>query len=105
MWKPSDDRPAMRVHCEAYMSDLYWNLEAELIASTTDSVESDIETVILPIKGFSDSTMLTNFGSASLWPIYWFLGCLSKYYTAKPRSHTAHHLAYIPSVRNHIFSD
>ena len=102
MWKPSDDCPAMRVHCEAYMLDLYWDLEAELIASTS---QSNIETVILSIKGFSNSTMLTNFGSASSWPIYWFLGCLSKYHTAKPCSHTAHHLAYIPLVWDHIFLD
>ena len=105
MWKPSEDRPAIRVHSEAYSSDLYWDLEAELIAQAAKGPDqTPIETVILPIKGFSDSTMLTNFGSASLWPIYWSLGCLSKYYTAKRDSFAFHHLAYTPSVSDLIIS-
>jgi len=47
---------------------------------------------------WSDSTHLTSFGNTSLWPIYLYLGSLSKYTRAKPTSFAAHHLAYIPKV-------
>jgi hypothetical protein len=41
--------------------------------------ESDTEVAIGVILLWSDSTHLTSFGSASLWPIYLFFGNLSKY--------------------------
>jgi hypothetical protein len=47
---------------------------------------------------WSDSTHLTSFGHALLWPLYLYLGGLSKYTRAKPSSFAAHHLAYIPKV-------
>ncbi|KAF8887132.1 hypothetical protein BD779DRAFT_1611603 [Infundibulicybe gibba] len=57
-----------------------------------------LETVIAAIMLWSDSTHLTNFGNASLWPIYLFLGNQSKYVRAKMTSLAAHHLAYIPKL-------
>ena len=47
---------------------------------------------------WSDSTHLANFGTAKLWPIYMFLGNLSKYTRSHPTAHACHHLAYIPSL-------
>lgn len=47
---------------------------------------------------WSDLTCLTNFGSASLWPVYLSLGNQSKYIQAKPLTFSNHHLAYMPSV-------
>lgn len=46
----------------------------------------------------SDYTHLTSFGNAGLWPIYLYLGGLSKYTRAKPTSFATHHLAYVPKV-------
>ncbi|KAH8834403.1 hypothetical protein DL96DRAFT_1580429, partial [Flagelloscypha sp. PMI_526] len=51
---------------------------------------------------FSDSTHFTDFGTASLWPIYAFFGNLSKYVNACPSSLGARHLAYIPSLPDFI---
>ena len=48
---------------------------------------------------WSDSTALAQFGTASLWPIYLYIGNQSKYTRAKPTSMSAHHLAYLPKVR------
>ena len=59
-----------------------------------------LETIVVPIMAYSDSIHLTNFGTASLWPIYFFIKLTSKYIQAKPTSFSAHHLAYIPSVSN-----
>ena len=47
---------------------------------------------------WSDSTHLTSFGNASLWPIYLYLGNQSKYTRGKPTSFARHHMAYIPKV-------
>ncbi|TBU39561.1 hypothetical protein BD309DRAFT_1003667 [Dichomitus squalens] len=59
---------------------------------------ADIEYVVGGVMVYSDSTHLTNFGSASLWPIYAFFGNLSKYLRLKPSMFATHHLAYVPSL-------
>jgi hypothetical protein len=48
---------------------------------------------------WSDATLLAQFGTMKLWPIYLMLGNLSKYIRAKMDSGACHHVAYIPSVR------
>ncbi|PCH35863.1 hypothetical protein WOLCODRAFT_51266, partial [Wolfiporia cocos MD-104 SS10] len=58
----------------------------------------DTEVSIVPIMLWSDSTHLTNFGNASLWPIYMYFGSMSKYTRGKPTASASHHLAYMPSV-------
>ena len=58
----------------------------------------DVEYAVAPILVYSDSTHLTSFGTASLWPIYVFIGNLTKYLRCKPTMYAAHHLAYMPSV-------
>ncbi|KAG6863862.1 hypothetical protein C0991_002577 [Blastosporella zonata] len=47
-------------------------------------------------KKESLQSMLANFGTALLWPIYFWFGSLSKYTRGKPTSFSAHHLAYLP---------
>lgn len=60
----------------------------------------DTEVAILALMLWSDSTHLTSFGMASLWPIYLFFGNILKYTWGKPTVHQAHHLAYVPSVNS-----
>ncbi|THU89276.1 hypothetical protein K435DRAFT_865459 [Dendrothele bispora CBS 962.96] len=57
-----------------------------------------LENVVVWIMLWSDSTHLAQFGTASLWPIYMYIGNLSKYIRVKPSAYAAHHLAYIPSL-------
>ncbi len=47
---------------------------------------------------WSDSTHLTNFGTAKLWPIYSFFSGISKYIRSQPNSGACQHIAYIPSL-------
>ena len=90
----------MCVYSDIYNSDAMLEEDAKLQAHLHESGDNcDAEVTILAILLWSDSTHLTNFGMASLWPIYLFLGNISKYTRAKPSAHTAHHLAYVPSVR------
>ena len=56
------------------------------------------EKVVAAVMFLSDATMLTDFGTAKGWPIYFMLGNLSKYIRSQPDSGAMDHLAYIPSV-------
>jgi len=58
----------------------------------------DTEIAILAMLFWSDSTHLTSFGTATVWPIYLYFGNLSKYACRRPNAHAAHHIAYIPLV-------
>jgi hypothetical protein len=96
-YQPSDDIPAEKIYGEIYNSPAML-VEHEKIRSQPREGGCTLETVIAAMMFWSDSTHLTNFGTASLWPIYLFLGNQSKYARAKPTSFAAHHLAYIPKV-------
>jgi hypothetical protein len=96
MWKPSDDEPAEEVFGEAYASAAFREMEDEIRSSRPPG--ETIESVVVPLMVYSDSTHLAMFGTAALWPIYFFIGLTSKYIWMKPTSHSAHHLAYIPLV-------
>ncbi|GLB45992.1 hypothetical protein LshimejAT787_5000020 [Lyophyllum shimeji] len=96
-WKPSPDEPAQRVITEVYNSDAFI-AEHEKIKAQPREPGCDLETAIVALLLWSDSTHLTNFGTASLWPIYLFFGNQSKYPRSKPTSFAAHHLAYIPKL-------
>ncbi|KAG6831420.1 hypothetical protein H0H92_010633 [Tricholoma furcatifolium] len=93
-WRPSPDEPKQRVYSEVYNTDIFLGMEKQL-----PTIEGcNLEKVVVPLLVYSDSTHLANFGTASLWPIYIWTGCLSKYTRVKPSSFAAHHLAYLPSI-------
>ncbi|EED85060.1 predicted protein [Postia placenta Mad-698-R] len=91
------DAPPERVYSELYNSDAMVE-EYERIKAKPREPGDNLETGIIAIMLWSDSTHLTSFGTASLWPIYLFFGNLTKYARGKPTSFAAHHLAYIPSL-------
>lgn len=96
-WKPSPESPPERIYSEIISSDAYIE-EYEKIYSSPREGGCKLETVVISLMFWSDSTHLTSFGDASLWPIYMFFGNLSKYTRGKPSTFSAHHLAYIPKV-------
>nr|GAT56679.1 predicted protein [Mycena chlorophos] len=63
---------------------------------------SEEEPVIVSLMPWSDATHLANFGTASLWPRYLFLGNQSKYQRAKPSEAAIFHQAYFPSIPDRI---
>lgn len=95
-WKPSNG-PEQRVFDEAYTSDA-WIEEHDKLQKQSNEPDCKLEKVILSLMLWSDSTHLTSFGVAKLWPLYLYFGNLPKYFRGKPGSATAHHVAYIPSV-------
>lgn len=99
LWEPSFDSPPERIYSELYNSDAFL-AEHDKIRAHCNGQDSgpQTENIIIAIMLWSDSTHLTSFGSASLWPIYLFVGNLSKYIRSKPTTRSAHHVAYIPKV-------
>lgn len=99
-WCPRPGKDAICVYSEIYNSDAMLQADAKMRENlrTANLSDSDLETFIVLALLYSDSTHLASFGNASLWPIYLFLGNVSKYIRSKPTSFSAHHIAYIPTV-------
>ena len=95
-WQPRPNSPPKRIYSELYNSNVFI-LEHKKVCSQLQP-GCELETVIAAIMISSDYMHLTSFGNAGLWPIYLYLGGLSKYTRAKPTSFAAHHLAYVPKV-------
>ena len=95
-----DSGEQQRVYSELYNSDAFLT-EHDSIQRTPlppDDPNCKREKVIAALMFWSDSTLLANFGTAKLWPIYLFFGNLSKYIRAEPSSQACYHVAYIPSL-------
>ncbi|KAH9903884.1 uncharacterized protein BXZ73DRAFT_111380 [Epithele typhae] len=92
--------PSTRLYSEVYNSQALLDADAELQSQPRHPADSDsdVEYAVAPLMLYSDSTHLTNFGTASLWPLYVWFSWLSKYERGKPSAFAAHHLAYIPSL-------
>ena len=86
-----------RVHGELYTSDAFLEEHAALQQQPPEP-SCSLERVICAIMASSDSTHLTSFGDASLWPLYFYFGNQSKYARVQPSSGCCHHIAYIPKV-------
>ncbi|KAF9643157.1 hypothetical protein BDM02DRAFT_3104798 [Thelephora ganbajun] len=98
MWKPSDNASPVRLYGEAYMSDEMINTYEEVQNVPPRPDYPDVENVVVELAPYSDTTMLAQFGTAFLWPVYIYFGNLSKYIRSQPSSHAAHHMAYFPSL-------
>jgi len=98
VWRPSDGAPPIRLHGEAYTSDEMINAYEEVQNIPPHPDHPNAENVVVELAPYSDATMLAQFGTAFLWPLYIYFGNLSKYIRCQPSSHAAHHAAYFPSV-------
>jgi hypothetical protein len=95
-WKPPD-----WVYNKIYSSPAFVKADCELQKSPRDS-GCNLSQVIATIMLWSDATHVAQFGQAKLWPIYLYLGNLSKYAHFKPSEHAGYHIAYLPTI-NHCF--
>ncbi|KAH9952318.1 hypothetical protein BGW80DRAFT_1196843, partial [Lactifluus volemus] len=102
-YEGGDDRPPERVYGEAYVSDLFMEMDTA-IQMLPPEPGCTLERIPSPLMLWSDSTHLTNFGTASMWPIYIQLANQSKYVRIKPTAFASHHLAYLPSVCHKFMS-
>jgi hypothetical protein len=98
MWQPSDGAAPIRLYGEAYTSDEMINAYKEVQNIPPHPDYPNAENVVIELSPYSDATMLAQFGTAFLWPLYIYFANLSKYIRCQPSSHAAHHTAYFPSV-------
>lgn len=90
-----------RIFSELYDSDAFIAAHDEIQRNgplPPDDLGCTREKIVAALMFWLDSTHLTDFGTAKIWPIYLVFGNLSKYIRAQPTSGAWHHLAYIPSV-------
>ena len=102
-WK-SPSGAEVRCYDEVYTSD-EWIEAHDDLQKQPNEPECKLEKVILGLMFWSDSTHLTSFGTAKVWPLYLYFANLSKYIRCKPSSGASHHVAYIPSVCNVLCLD
>ncbi|OSD02376.1 hypothetical protein PYCCODRAFT_1390006 [Trametes coccinea BRFM310] len=106
-WQPPPPGPTpsidlqerIRVYTDSFNSNAALEEYEKICASPRNPADGpEVEYAICSLLLWSDATHLTSFGSASLWPIYLYLGNLSKYIRGMPTEFAVHHLAYIPSI-------
>jgi hypothetical protein len=100
-WKPPGTPVGSREHRvygDVYSSSAFYKAHEEVQLPKYKVPGCNLERVVVACMFWSDSTHLTSFGTAKLWPIYMFFGNHSKWWWGKPSAHLCNHLAYIPSV-------
>lgn len=96
-WQPSDQHEEVQMHGEMYTSKAF--IEAhDALQNSPSEPDCDLQKVVVAMMFWSDSTHLTSFGNAHLWPCYLFLGNESKYRRCKPSCNLCSHIAYFQSV-------
>ncbi|KIJ33763.1 hypothetical protein M422DRAFT_182849, partial [Sphaerobolus stellatus SS14] len=98
LFHKDSDGKIERVYGDLYSSPAYLEEQSKL----SSLPKTTYERIIAPLMFWSDSTHLTNFGTASLWPIYAMFGSQSKLQRGKLSARLCHHLAYIPSLPDSI---
>ncbi|KAF5319789.1 hypothetical protein D9611_012833 [Ephemerocybe angulata] len=108
---PTSEQPdkttSERVYSELYDSDAFIK-EHESVRKAPNPPEDPKckrEKIVAALMFWSDSTHLANFGTAKLWPIYMYLGNISKYVRAIPNSGACQHVGYIPSLPDSFQDD
>jgi len=97
-WQPSDAAKPVRVFGELYTSEAFLEAHHELQNSPGEP-GCNLPWVILGLMFASDSTQLTAFSNAQLWPVYLMIGNESKDRRSKPSCHPFEHIAYLEMVR------
>ncbi|TFK84231.1 hypothetical protein K466DRAFT_472786, partial [Polyporus arcularius HHB13444] len=96
---PEESSHPVRVYTDCYNSEAMLEEDKKLRMQARNPADDPaMDYCILPLLIWSDATHLSDFGHASLWPIYVYLGNLSKYVRGRPTEFAAQHLAYIPDL-------
>lgn len=98
LWKRNGKTQPTRVHGELYASPVFLE-EHERIQTMNGEPDCSLPRVLVGLMFGSDSTHLTSFGNASLWPCYMYFGNESKYRRCKPTQNLCNHIAFFQKVR------
>jgi hypothetical protein len=100
-WQPGNSPEPIRVHGELYTSQAFIDAHNALQNSPPEP-QCNLPRNIIALMFYSDSTHLTTFGDANLWPLYLYFGNESKYQRCKPSCNLANHVAYFQKVRSQL---
>ncbi|KIK10501.1 hypothetical protein PISMIDRAFT_72296, partial [Pisolithus microcarpus 441] len=92
-WQPTHKDRDMKVYGELFTSTAFLEAHQEL-QDSPPTLGCSLPRVVAVLMFWSDSTQLTQFGSAKLWPLYVFFGNKSKYRRCQPSNHSCSHTAY-----------
>ena len=93
-WQPNVATEPVRVHSELYTSDAFIEAHNKLQEYPPEP-ECNISRVVVGLMFASDSTQLTSFSTAELWPIYLMIGNELKDRRSKPSCQAFEHVAYL----------
>jgi hypothetical protein len=103
-WRPNDATEPVRVYGELYTSEAFFEAH-RILQESPGEPRCELPRVVLALMFSSDSTRLTAFSSAKLWPIYLVFGNESKDRRSKPSCHAFEHIAYLEMVCEVSFSE
>ncbi|KAG8933829.1 hypothetical protein FRC01_006874 [Tulasnella sp. 417] len=101
LWQRPGSSSILRIYDEVYTSDAMLKAHEDLQRQPQEP-GCNLERVVLSLLFASDATHPTNFGQAKLWPLYMAFGNISKYERCKPKSGLMEHVAYFPSLPDHV---
>ncbi|KAJ3549639.1 hypothetical protein NMY22_g803 [Coprinellus aureogranulatus] len=93
-WRRTSDSPEVRLYGELYASQAFREAHEALQKQPRSLRDAGLERVVVALMIWSDSTQLTSFGGASLWPCYLFFGNESKYRRGEPSRSLGRQIAY-----------
>ena len=96
-WQSAAHPEPVDVYGELYNAQAFIDADREL-QSLPSEPNCTAPRHIVALMFASDSTRLTSFGDASLWPLYLYFGNESKYRRCKPSCHLGTHVAYFQKV-------
>jgi Plavaka transposase len=99
LWQPDLRKDPVPVYGDLYFSNEFRRINTKVQnMAISDPSHTGLERVVIALMFWSDSTLLADFGSASLWPCYLFFGNDSKDQRGKPSANLCNHVAYFESV-------
>ena len=98
-WQSPYTEKDVQVHGELFTSDAFIQAHQKLQDSPPEP-GCDLPKVVAAFMFWSDSTQLSSFGNAKLWPLYLCFGNESKYHRCQPANNLCTHVAYFQTVRS-----
>jgi hypothetical protein len=96
-WQPNAATEPIRVHGELYTSEAFIEAHSQLQEQAPEP-GCNLSRVVLGLMFASDSTQLTSFSTAKLWPVYLTIGNESKDRRSKPSCQAFEHIAYLETA-------
>ncbi|TEB38585.1 hypothetical protein FA13DRAFT_1784905 [Coprinellus micaceus] len=102
-YPPAIATPEVSVYGELYSSQEFRKAYDEVQRLPSNLKNEGLERVVVGLMVWSDSTCLTDFGLAKLWPCYVSFGNESKYRRSQPSEGLCHQVAYFETISDEFF--